>query len=622
MIGYGLFLLWLNAEVYMASGFKSLAAFGFLALTANLQGQGNPIPVIQQNKQTVQVDVIVGDRYGASVAGLKKEDFTVFQDGKPQPITYFEGHNGTSTKTGTLPKLPEGMYSNFPAPTVSDAINVVLLDSLNTPVNDQVMVRKEMIAYLKSLPPGEKIAIFTLAAHLRMISGFSTDPAMLLAAMSEKGAGYDFSPILITPDQQQNEDKRQDQLLSLANLGNPHGPATKQQTRAILDGINNMRQFVSDEASFNDDYRVKETLAAMDQIGRYLAPFPGRKNVIWFSASFPIGVDPDFNQVDAYRMMRDYAMDVRATTQRLAAARVAVYPIDARRFFQNPGLAASYGGASYLRNGFYNGQAVDLAFDQVTKEHDTMDQIAQDTGGRAIYNTNDLKGALADIVKNGDRYYTLAYDPPAGKEDGRFHKIEVKFNRPGYKLLYRHGYVARDSKEDAKAKQQPDKKQGDFAKNLFRAEMEAGAPPASELLFRVQAAAEAKQPQPTDTVKGDNSKVPKPITRYVFGYSAGLGHAQLLQTADGLRHGLLMTMVIAYDKQGRPLNSVLNTQTLNIDPKVYAEALKNGLPFYQELDIPQQDVTVRVGVYDVASGSMGAFEFPLTVKSQVASASK
>jgi hypothetical protein len=342
--------------------------------------------------------------------------------------------------------------------------------------------------------------------------------------------------------------------------------------------------------------------------------------VIWFSASFPIGVDPDFNQVDAYRILRDYSMDIRATTQRLAAARVAVYPIDARRFFQNPVLAPSNGGASYLRNGYYHGQAADLAFDQVTKEHDTMDQIAQDTGGKAIYNTNDLKGALADVIKNGDHYYTLAYDPVGVKQDGRFHKIEVKFKHQGYRLQYRHGYVAQDAKANSKPKQ-PNKEQSSQATRLFRAEMESGAPPASELLFRVQALPEEKQPASAGATKGDNSKVVRPVTRYVFGYTAGVGQARLVQTEDGIRHGLLMAMVIAYDGQGRPLNSVLNTQTLSLEPKVYAEALKNGLPFYQELDIPQQDVTVRVGVYDVSSGDMGAIEFPLMVKPQVASSS-
>jgi hypothetical protein len=199
------------------------------------------------------------------------------------------------------------------------------------------------------------------------------------------------------------------------------------------------------------------------------------------------------------------------------------------------------------------------------------------------------------------------------KQDGRFHKIDVKIAQPGYKLLYRHGYVAPDAKNIAKQKL-PDKEENTQAGRIFRAEMEPGAPPSSELLFRVQVAAEEKQPAANDPGKGDNPKVTKPVTRYVVGYSEDVGHTQLVQGEDGIRHGMLMTMVIAYDQQGRPLNSVLNTQRLDLEPKVYAEALKTGLAFYQELDIPQGDATVRVGVYDVVSGKMGAMEFPLTVK--------
>ncbi|WP_169747231.1 VWA domain-containing protein [Edaphobacter aggregans] len=591
----------------------SFAAVVPVVLSQQPQNQGGEVTTLRQTKQTVIVDVVVGDRYGTAVAGLKQEDFTVLQDGKPQPITFFEAHGGAPMRVGTLPKLPEGMYSNFPVPTASDAINVVLLDSLNTPLVDQGMVRREMISYLRAIPAGTKIAIFTLGSHLRMVSGFSTDPAVLLQAMRDKSVGMELSSILITPEAQQNEEKRQDQLLTTSNIGDPKSSASAEQRQAILGGINQMRQFVSDTASFSDDYRVKETLAAMDEMGRYLKQFPGRKNVIWFSASFPIGVDPDFNQTDAYRMMRDYSMDIRATTQRLAAARVAMYPIDARRFFQNPALQASSGGGSKTRNGYYRDQSMDLAFDEVTKEHDTMEQIARGTGGKAIYNTNDLKGALADVIRNGDDYYTLAYDPSGVKQDGKFHKIEVKFRQPGYSLLYRHGYVAEDASASAKAKP-PGKQESSRAASLFRAEMEPGAPPASELLFRVQVLAEEKQRGAGDAPKGDNAKVVKPVTRYAFGYAAGLGNAKLIETEDGVRHGMLLSMVIAYDRQGRPLNSVLNTQTLSLDPKVYADALKTGLPFYQELDIPQQDVMIRVGVYDVGSGAMGAFEFPMSVK--------
>ena len=588
-----------------------LLAVPLLALDATGFAQTvTPTPVIKITSQTVLLDVIVQDHHGDAVKGLKKEDFTILDEGVPQPISYFEVHAGAQPFIGSLPKLPEGMYSNFPTEIKSDAVNVILLDSLNTPMKDQMTVRKQMISYLKAIPPGTRIAIFTLASHLRMVNGFTTDPSVLLAALNQPGKkGIDSSPLLISPDDQQAQDKRQDQFLSTGELTGPN--STPEQRQAVLSSIDEMRQFVSDEASFNDDLRVKMTLQAMDQLARYLSPLPGRKNLIWFSGSFPIGVDPDYGQLDAYRMMRDYALAVRATAQRLATERVAVYPIDARRFISNnPMQDASIGGESSLRNPDYANQAADRAFKQVTSEHDTMDSLAEDTGGHAIYNTGDLKGAMADVIANGDRYYTLAFDPVNVKRDGKFHKITVKFDLPGYKLLYRHGYVAEDEKASAATQKQPDKEQ---RPNVFRAEMAPGGPPASEILFRIQELAEPQQPSAKDKLKGDNPALQRPITRYVFGYTVGVDAAQLTTTPDGIRHGLLLTMAIAYDSQGRPLNSVLNTEKLDLDPKVYADALREGLPFYQELDIPPGQATVRVGIYDVTSKKMGAMEFPLTV---------
>ena len=123
---------WLAGGGVMAIG-RVVATLTFVAvlqvaLSHQPENQGGEITTLRQTKQTVIVDVVVGDRYGNAVSGLKREDFTIFEDGKPQPITFFEAHGGAPMKVGVLPKLPEGMYSNFPVPTASDAINVVLLE--------------------------------------------------------------------------------------------------------------------------------------------------------------------------------------------------------------------------------------------------------------------------------------------------------------------------------------------------------------------------------------------------------------------------------------------------------------------------------------------------------------
>jgi hypothetical protein len=317
-------------------------------------------------------------------------------------------------------------------------------------------------------------------------------------------------------------------------------------------------------------------------------------------------------------MLRDYSLDVRATAQRLAAARVAVYPIDARRFYHDRNFSPSQGGASKYRNENYRSQSIDEGFDEVTREHDTMDQIAEDTGGRAIYNTGDLKRAMGEAIESGGDYYTVAYDPAEVKRDGKFHKITVKLDQPGYRLLYRHGYTVDPLKasatKQAKADPKPTPEQRASTEGLFRAAMDPGAPPISEILFRVQTVEDPKQPTAADKPLGGNAQLKWPVWRYAFGYAVDVAQMDLVMTPDGHRHGILLAMVIAYDQHGAPTNSVLNTETLDLAPEDYAKALHEGLPFFQELDVPPGDATVRVGIYDGRSQKMGAMEFPLTVK--------
>src|SRR6202040_835201 len=102
--------------------------------------------------------------------------------------------------------------------------------------------------------------------------------------------------------------------------------------------IANMRQFEAQQQSFQLQLRVKYTLDAMSQIARYLSSIPGRKNLIWFSGSFPISVLPDTtgNLPDPFAVVADYEKEFRDTVNLLARSQVAVYPVDARGLTNAP----------------------------------------------------------------------------------------------------------------------------------------------------------------------------------------------------------------------------------------------------------------------------------------------
>ena len=150
---------------------------------------GKAVPTIESKVRLVLVDVVVTNSKGDAVTGLHKEDFEVLEDGKPQTVSTFEEHHGVPPTQIKLPALPPHVYTNFPVTQTADSLNVLLLDALNTPTRDQTYVHAQMIKYLKTIPPGTRVAIFTLASRLRMLQGVTSDSSELLAVLNSAPAG-------------------------------------------------------------------------------------------------------------------------------------------------------------------------------------------------------------------------------------------------------------------------------------------------------------------------------------------------------------------------------------------------------------------------------------------------
>src|SRR5450755_1474303 len=248
------------------------------------------IPTFKAKARLVLVDVVVTNNRREPVPGLKREDLEDLEDGKPQPVSSFEEHKGETPTQIKLPSMPPNVYTNFPLVQTADSVNVILLDALNTPTSDQVYVHRQMIKYVKTIPPRTRVAIFSLASRLRILQGITTDSSLLLAAINTTEAGPTPSPLRASTVESDADQSRIDFLPKEAQ-----GPASPNQTlaQAATDPINATRQFLNDTALVQTQSRVSVTLKAMQQLARYLADIPGRKNVIWLSGSFPTGIVPD-----------------------------------------------------------------------------------------------------------------------------------------------------------------------------------------------------------------------------------------------------------------------------------------------------------------------------------------
>ena len=552
-------------------------------------------PSFKVGTTNVLVDVVVTDHHGAPVEGLSQENFTVFENGHEQPIVSFEAHSAGAPKPlAPPPSLPAGVYTNARATADSDAADVLLIDALNTPTSSQAVSHRALVRYLKTLPIDKPIAVFTLTTQLRQLEDFTTDHTALLKAVEEFSSLPQKSPLLKTPQETAEQMKNEDDKIELALALKPeYRYLGRQQMRKL-------QQFYADQDSFNINLRVQYTLSAFDQLARYLSGIPGRKNVMWLSGSFPLAVTPDPNLKNPFEAGRDFSGAVEHTAGLLANARVAIYPIDARGLYPQTMSNASMSGGSLARDPERVDQAESAEFTLHAQEQMSLEAVAHATGGKAIYNTNDLKGALAEVDRNGAHYYSLAYRPSDKSQGDKLRRIEVRV-RPGkYQLSYRRSYIP------AEASWHPN------GAHNFAMIMQHDVPTSTQIMFRVAPLRVVPQPEAAP-IAGSNPNVPRPVMRYSIGYDVDVAPISLTESADGVLHGSATVLAIAYDRDGKALNSVSNTLNITVPTSEYPKFQKLGIQYREQLDLPAKTAWLRAGVFDPTSGRVGSIELPFSV---------
>src|ERR1035437_3526198 len=408
-------------------GAMRLRALGLIAMmaawcfAAGVQGQTaasvekRPVPLFKVRAHAVVVDVVVTRENGEAVTALRKGSFKVMEEGKEQSIDFFEEHTAKTLPPGALPpipKLPPDVYTNVPPVPESDSVNILLLDSLNTPVQDQSYVHKQIMDFLKTMEPGTRTAIFMLGSKLRFVQGFTTDNSLLSAALNDKKNAPE-KEILLRTRADDAVVGRQLSFMSAAANGHTTG------------GMAAVRDADREVARYEFSQRISMTLEALDYLARYLGGVPGRKNLIWFASSFPVTVFPNYGQMVTLNYLHVPAGDIKTTADLLTVSKVAVYPIGAggmmndHWLYADGGLGEVGGGGALGRN--IMGDAAERS-DKIA----AMEQLASDTGGKAFFNTNDLNTAIKRAIYDGAHNYTLAYTPTNDKLDGSYRRIEVK----------------------------------------------------------------------------------------------------------------------------------------------------------------------------------------------------
>jgi len=579
-----------------------------------------PATILHANANLVLVDVVVTDKEKA-VHGLERQRFHVFEDGREQAIASFDEHRPPNVGKAGLVKpaaLPPHTYTNIPEYPEAGAVNVLLLDRLNTSFLDQAYARHKMIQYIGKIKPGTSLAIFVLSSRLGMIAGFSTDLDALTAALKNPKTAAQQSG-LIDP-----ENTVQDVGVAPSSQGaaiagsNGSAPSTPSSIPGggPMDAVAAAQEFQAQIAAGLIDQRVHITLDAMQQLARYLSAIPGRKNLIWFSGSFPSLIPPDDSQgLQTFRTTYSYTDEVRDTAKMLSDARISVYPIDARGltlYSQFNSANACPAGRCPLGPLPPSATAMHNERDEIVRDQATMQQIAQDTGGKAFLDSNDFGDDVAEVVENGSSHYTIGFVPSRKAFDGRFHKFKVHLDDASYKLAYRSGYYA--DPPDQFSKHHPGEA------NVMLAVSSHGAPLATQVSF-VARVLPADDPllQGAVLTKGPigslAATVKVPVHRYVVDLVLDLHGFVLDTTADGKHVANIELALVAYDDEGTRLNYLEHGFQMAMTADRYPKLMTTGVPIRAEFDLPEGQDSLRIAIHDLTGGRAGSLEVPVEVTS-------
>lgn len=581
------------------------------------------ITTIHARTNLVIVDVVVTDSKQNPVHNLSASDFSLFENNKPQQIKSFEEHSALPAadlaNLAPTPKLPPGLFTNKPTAPSQGPVNILLLDYLNTPLSVQPYARQQLIDYLNKTPPGTRIAIFAISTNLVMLQGFTSDPAVLKAALTSKKGTPQASDILTSPVN-----------------GGPQGNTVLSDnfsSIAIEPGVElaNILRAQALETAFEQDLRAKITLGAFDSLSRYLVGIPGRKNVIWFSGSFPLSLEPNPNLADAFDSVVRNDDEIRKTDNLLTRAQVAVYPVDARGVFSDPSQGAMNGastpppvlaGTSVMAGDSASADAnsqMDF-LQQTAQEHETMFAMAEDTGGHAFVNTNNLTQAVKQAIENGSNYYTLTYSPSNPQWDGRFRAIKVKVEQSGVKLSYRKGYYADDPNDRNRVIAQSAALTPNRPTTMVSA-MIHGGPDPTEILFTTRIRPASAPPQETALASNAvNPKVPVhgPFQQYGVDLTPDPRSVNCPAGADGNHRCALEVATYVYDHDGTLLVTADAVVRANVSPANYAkmkgdgETKGMGLAFHQQISVPVHgEYYLRTAIHDLVSDKVGAVEVPV-----------
>ena len=520
----------------------------------------NPTPTFKAQVEYVEVDALVTDRQGQFVRGLTQDDFQVFEDGKRQTISAFTlidipVERPDRPLFSAQPIEPDVQTNERP---FDGRVYVLMLDDLHVAPLRSQRVRMAARQFIeRNLGANDLMAVVFTGGRSKDTQEFTSNKRLLLAAVDHFQGRKLESPTLARNQEyfRQREDPFRD-----GRIPDPEEAQRVHNTRSMLSSVR--------------------------QVAEWFGGVRGRRKTLLL---FSEGIDYDISDImrasDAPASSASIIIDdIREAVGASARSNVSIYTMDPR------GLASPADdsiGVTNFADSDDPSAGIGLASlnNELRLSQDTLRQLADETGGFASVNRNDLASAFDRVVRDNSSYYVLAYYPPSDKRDGKFHKIEVKTNRPGLTVRSRRGYSS------PRGKVEPlNTRTGGMAPELFEA---INSPiQVSGLAMHVFAA----------PFKGTSPNASVLVGVELRGRDLTLeGNAKV------------EVSFMAVDAMAKVYGARNDSFTMNLRQETRTRVEQSGVRVLNRLDLPAGRYQLRIAARDAAKALMGSVVYDLEV---------
>lgn len=566
------------------------AAKGIPDIPANEPAPTSSGFVLKMTSRLVDVGVVVVDKKGRPVKGLKLDDFELYDNGRKQEVKFFNEFAASAmtpvTNSAVSSPASDRTFSNHPTTIATPAAGppskevnttILLFDESHIAWPDLSNARQQALKFLKALDPEVRVGLYTISSTgFRVLAEVTTDHAAVITKLNK------WMPSAASVANSQEEETRNRQQFDTV------------QNVSDLGAVNGNNNDVPDSSSPVDPQLMnmganpgRASLIILLQVARHLSSIAGHKNLVWISSDnvfvdwsdLNIGVaDKKVGNIDAYALHAQEAMN---------DAHAAVYPFDVSQLEAptggagadlananvevNPATPVPPGGLSSNRS---PGRLKAEMLQDLRPIQAPIRELATATGGRTLRRSSDLAGELGSIVEDGRATYQLSFYPDTAADD-QYHAVNVKIvDKKGLTLRGRTGYLY--GKEPTSMKDR-------FRQAIWLPK------DASE----IGVAATIGEDPSGATVK------------------LNIAAADLdLQQQSGRWMDKLDIFFIQRDQAGLHADLEGKTLGLRLLPASYQSLLADGLPLEHSLKIKQGMDSLRVLVVDEANGRMGSVTVP------------